>query len=322
MYYYITDHIGNVRLVADASGAKVAESDYLPFGTENVITSTITNNYKFIGMERDTEGTAALDHTLFREYAPNLARWTSPDPVDGSPDNPQSWNRYPYVLNDPMTYTDPLGGRQRPRNLVGCFPTFRTLMSGDYGCGYDWGEDDRPGCPPGYTPIYGNDNGNATIASLQQYANVALPGFEQYGVSYESTPEGIHISLPPQIYAIMVANGFQGIAIPIAIGGAEIVYSLVVTSIYLLAEYADEIASAINDAIDETAKEAECAKEWEEAIRICSELLSRRDPPRGLTGGHTTVLGCAKGFVSEACGGNPIDHSYRPRPAPPRRGRP
>src|SRR3990172_209222 len=69
------------------------ESDYLPFGTENVITSTLDNNYKFIAMERDFEGTAALDHTLYRQYAPNLARWTTPDPVHGDPANPQTWNR-------------------------------------------------------------------------------------------------------------------------------------------------------------------------------------------------------------------------------------
>ena len=88
MYYFITDHIGNVRVVANATGGVVEESDYLPFGTENVITDTITNNYKFIGMERDFEGTAALDHTLYRQYAPNLARWTSPDPVHGSRNDP------------------------------------------------------------------------------------------------------------------------------------------------------------------------------------------------------------------------------------------
>ena len=72
VYYFITDHIGNVRVVANASGGVVEESDYLPFGTENVITSTLDNNYKFIGMEpfgfaqdrRNYEGTAALERFL------------------------------------------------------------------------------------------------------------------------------------------------------------------------------------------------------------------------------------------------------------------
>jgi hypothetical protein len=81
MYYFITDHIGNVRVVANSSGGVVEEFDYLPFGTENVITDTLNNNYKFIGMERDFEGTAALDHTLYRQYASNLARWMSLPPL-------------------------------------------------------------------------------------------------------------------------------------------------------------------------------------------------------------------------------------------------
>jgi hypothetical protein len=49
-----------------------------------------------------------------------------------------------------------------------------------------------------------------------------------------------------------------------------------------------------------------CEQEWAEARQICSKLLESPNPPRGLTGGHTTVDGCAKGFVSERCGGNRV----------------
>lgn len=37
-----------------------------------------------------------------------------------------------------------------------------------------------------------------------------------------------------------------------------------------------------------------CEQEWAEARRICGKLLESPNPPRGLTGGHTTVEGCAK----------------------------
>jgi hypothetical protein len=33
----------------------------------------------------------------------------SPDKLPGNPANPQSWNRYPYVLNDPTNFSDPDG---------------------------------------------------------------------------------------------------------------------------------------------------------------------------------------------------------------------
>ena len=49
---------------------------------------------------------------------------------------------------------------------------------------------------------------------------------------------------------------------------------------------------------------AGCESEWNSAIEYCEELLAMPHPPRGLTGGHTDAMGCAKGFVSERCGGN------------------
>jgi hypothetical protein len=49
-----------------------------------------------------------------------------------------------------------------------------------------------------------------------------------------------------------------------------------------------------------------CDEEWDYALKYCAKLLEMDDPPRSLTGGHTTTVGCARGFVSERCGGNPI----------------
>lgn len=54
----------------------------------------------------------SLDHTQFRQYTSQLARWLSPDPAGLAavdPMNPQSWNRYAYVLDDPMNFVDPTG---------------------------------------------------------------------------------------------------------------------------------------------------------------------------------------------------------------------
>lgn len=54
-----------------------------------------------------------------------------------------------------------------------------------------------------------------------------------------------------------------------------------------------------------------CDEEWEQARETCRELLSRPHPPRGLTGGYDNIEDCARGFVSEECGGNPIDWGPR-----------
>jgi hypothetical protein len=44
-----------------------------------------------------------------RIYDPHLARFISPDPIIQSPYNGQNRNRYAYVLNNPLKYTDPSG---------------------------------------------------------------------------------------------------------------------------------------------------------------------------------------------------------------------
>jgi hypothetical protein len=49
-----------------------------------------------------------------------------------------------------------------------------------------------------------------------------------------------------------------------------------------------------------------CDEEWDYARRKCTEWLSQQNPPRGPTGGYKNVEDCARGLVSERCGGNPV----------------
>jgi uncharacterized protein RhaS with RHS repeats len=44
-----------------------------------------------------------------RVYDPAIARFVSADPNVQTPENLQSFNRYAYVLNNPLKYTDPTG---------------------------------------------------------------------------------------------------------------------------------------------------------------------------------------------------------------------
>jgi len=67
-------------------------------------------NCSFLGSkERDIE--TGLDYFGARYFASAQGRFTSPDEIfaDQSEGDPQSWNLYAYVRNNPLRYIDPLG---------------------------------------------------------------------------------------------------------------------------------------------------------------------------------------------------------------------
>lgn len=63
----------------------------------------------FTGKERDVE--TGLDYFGARYLSGAMGRFTSPDAplVDQHVGDPQSWNLYSYVRNNPLRYTDPTG---------------------------------------------------------------------------------------------------------------------------------------------------------------------------------------------------------------------
>jgi RHS repeat-associated protein len=64
---------------------------------------------RYTGKERDTE--SGNDYFEARYFGSSMGRFLSPDgPFDGSsPDDPQSWNLYSYVQNNPLIGVDPDG---------------------------------------------------------------------------------------------------------------------------------------------------------------------------------------------------------------------
>jgi RHS repeat-associated protein len=67
-------------------------------------------NQKFTAKERDNE--TGLDYFGARYMSSAQGRFTSPDPISGTVLhilNPQRWNMYSYVVNNPLSYIDPDG---------------------------------------------------------------------------------------------------------------------------------------------------------------------------------------------------------------------
>jgi RHS repeat-associated protein len=65
--------------------------------------------YRFTGKERD--GESGLDNFGTRYDSSSMGRFMSPDDLGlgQHPENPQSWNLYSYVTNNPLTLIDPTG---------------------------------------------------------------------------------------------------------------------------------------------------------------------------------------------------------------------
>ncbi len=106
--FILSDHLGSARVLTKYDGTLVDSLDFLPFGEQ--IAGGSGTTHEFTGDERDAE--TGLDHTWFRQYSSQLGRWMRPDPAGlaaVNPANPQSWNRYAYVLNNPLRAIDPLG---------------------------------------------------------------------------------------------------------------------------------------------------------------------------------------------------------------------
>jgi RHS repeat-associated protein len=119
--YATADHLGSPRAWTDDVGnlTEGGREDFAPFGETLSAGIGIRNSslgygpdsirQKFTGYERDAE--TGLDFAEARYFGSIQGRFTSPDALlsSGEVDEPQSWNRYSYALNNPLRYTDPFG---------------------------------------------------------------------------------------------------------------------------------------------------------------------------------------------------------------------
>jgi RHS repeat-associated protein len=141
--YVAVDHLGSTRAVMDGAGAITRLEDFLPFGETipagiagrgalypaTAWAEVAGTSKRFTGKEREGEVGAGLDYFLARYYSSAQGRFTSPDEFPGGAvdpftgqqvgqpgplpyadiSNPQSLNKYAYVLNNPLCYVDPDG---------------------------------------------------------------------------------------------------------------------------------------------------------------------------------------------------------------------
>lgn len=141
-YYEHKDWLGTARISSNLGNAIIDDRAFAPFGEMyKNFGSTNPNENIFTGDSQDilATGQCCFD-TPNRELSANEGRWLSPDPAGLSAvdfTNPQTLNRYSYVLNNPNSYIDPTG--------TACYPIERFLFGScgftDYE-GFNWNEFD------------------------------------------------------------------------------------------------------------------------------------------------------------------------------------
>ncbi|XXY12321.1 RHS repeat-associated core domain-containing protein [Sorangium sp. So ce216] len=114
--YVHSDPLGSVGLVTDDAGEEVERLHYEPFGRridadgKALGASRSEKNevrHGFTGHRHDEE--LGLIDMRGRLYDPSLRRFLTPDPFVTAPLWGESYNRYSYVMNDPVNLVDPTG---------------------------------------------------------------------------------------------------------------------------------------------------------------------------------------------------------------------
>ena len=116
--YFHTDALGSITAITDDTGKVVERRSYEPFGKIRAMDYGTNNNTfsnriiqtarAFTGHEQIGE-ISGLIHMNARVYDSDIGRFLSADTIIQAPHDSQSYNRYSYVRNNPLMFTDPSG---------------------------------------------------------------------------------------------------------------------------------------------------------------------------------------------------------------------
>jgi RHS repeat-associated protein len=202
--YFTKDHLGSVDSISNASGTTILSYD--PFGKRrNAATwvgappagdmTSIANASRHGYTEHEMLDNLGLIHMNGRVQDPLLARFLSPDPSVPYPDITQSFNRYSYVQNNPLSRVDPDGfddlGIQIQNEDIDAFSSMMQFMSFAEGTGRDPYSPD-PGFGSGLQSFqqflggFRGVNGPLQLTSAWQGSREPSPGLSSVQMCLES----------------------------------------------------------------------------------------------------------------------------------------
>ena len=111
-YYYITNQMGNVMYLVNASGTRVATYTYDPYGKVLTATGSMAsiNPLRYRGYYYDTE--TGFYYVSSRYYDPQIGRWINadiPETLTADFENFAQYNLFAYCFNNPVNMSDETG---------------------------------------------------------------------------------------------------------------------------------------------------------------------------------------------------------------------
>jgi RHS repeat-associated protein len=208
VYYLHGDHLGSTSLTTDQNQNIVSEVRYLPYGQERWTNGATPTDFTFTG-QRAEAGFGLMDYNA-RYYNPRLGQFVSPDTVVPEEENPQHWNRYSYVSNNPLKYTDPNGHEPYDNG--------------------NWGDCQKPKPPSSLTPPEDDEEPLPEWReNVATYASYGAVGLDALAVVYS----GMQAVALDTVGLIVIGAGFAGGGPVGAASGA----GLMVEADFLLAGY-------------------------------------------------------------------------------------
>ncbi|MFY8274706.1 RHS repeat-associated core domain-containing protein [Pseudoalteromonas sp. SSDWG2] len=131
LHLLFKDHLGSASVISDERGNIVERASFDAFGKrrDEKAWQALANPYQTLSnlnalrsiTQQGYTGHQQVDHADVvhmggRIYDPNMGRFMQADPIVQNPKDAQSLNRYSYVYNNPLSYTDPTGYNCAPAN--------------------------------------------------------------------------------------------------------------------------------------------------------------------------------------------------------------
>ncbi len=112
------DHLGSPVAATDVNGDEVDTQSFYPFGElRDTPTSPFDTDRGFTGQIADAA--TGLNFYIPRYMDPTLGRFISPDSIVPDAGNPSDYNRFVYVVDNPLVFVDPTGHAWDPSGYSG-----------------------------------------------------------------------------------------------------------------------------------------------------------------------------------------------------------